>query len=115
MSEPNLSAILEGLFGRSWRRLAPRAMGCGDRHLMRVRAGTRGLSGRLLRELQRAALRLPARLEEWRVEEHARVDAEADRRRLEMAGALTQMKLLLIDEERNSGLARRPRSRRRQR
>ena len=103
------------LFDHSWRRLAPRAMGCGDRHLMRVRAGTRGLSGRLLRELQRAALRLPTKLEEWRIEEHARVDAEADRRRQEMAGALTQMKLLLIDEERNSGLARRPRSRRRQR
>ena len=69
----------------------------------------------MLRELQRAALLLPVKLEEWRVEEHARVDAEADRRRQEMAGAVTQIKLLLIHEERISGLGRRPISRRRQR
>jgi hypothetical protein len=108
MNEPNLMHILPGLFGRSWRRSARRVMGYCDRQVMRIRAGTVRPSRYSLVLLERRAMKLPAELEAWRQAEHARVDAEAQRRRQEMAAAFTQLKLLLLDPS-LSGSPRRPR------
>jgi hypothetical protein len=108
MNEPTLKHILPGLFGRGWRRSARRALGYCDRQVMRIRAGTRMPSLRSLVLLERRAMELPAELEAWRQAEHARVDAEAQRRLQELAAARTQLKLLMLDPS-SSGSPRRPR------
>jgi hypothetical protein len=93
--------ILKGLFGRNWWYVSPSVLG--------VRLPTIYAYGRhdgvhvplaRLARLERYSRQLPAWLEEWRVAEHAAVDAEAARRLEEIAGARTALKAYTLERER---------------
>jgi transcriptional regulator with XRE-family HTH domain len=99
MHEPTLDGVLRGLFGRSWRRIAPRVMRYSERYLMRIRTGRGRPSLRSLQRLERWARKSPPTLEASRRAEHARIDAEYEGRRLENAGGMTALRQLIRQQE----------------
>jgi len=95
----NLWYVLRGLFDKGWWALGPAMMGVSVRQCRRYYRGEYEPTLQQLRRLEKWARRMPALLEEWRVEAHAVVDAEAERRGLEIAGAVTRLRAMVIARE----------------
>ena len=91
--------VLRGLFSHGWYGLAPAMLQVSVRTVGRLCVGDRQPTLDQLHRLERWARRMPGMLEQWRVEAHAVVDAEAERRGLEIAGAVTRLRAMVVARE----------------
>ena len=93
--------VLSGLFCRGWWYVGPGILGISEtrfRQLCREKPGEWNSVPTLaqLSRLDRWAARMPGMLEEWRLESIATINAEAERRSLEIAGAVTRLRQMII-------------------
>jgi hypothetical protein len=101
MFEPTLADVFHAVFGPDWRRRGPAVLGRSRRQICRWCSGESRMPRRALVLLQRYVTgRALPEIEARRVAGLRAIDEEAARRRAEVAGASTSLKLMLIRTDR---------------